>query len=295
MTSANLASITMDVLQRYGRHELSAEMALHRLLLACRGLDRLRDMLAAAQDGTAAELLRLLAANREGMAQALLILERAEDGAPPASSPEEGVAWCRNLFDWAVGVNPAASVALYSLGDDRRLVQATEEVVGLMRKLGILAPGRHLLDIGCGVGRFETALAPHVAAITGIDVSAAMLREARVRCAGLKNVRLVRISGQDLGPFRDRAFDAAIAVDSFPYLYQAGGAGLVLAFVREVARVLRPGGDLLVLNLSYRGDLAQDRADARAMAAALDLDLLRCGSADLRHWDGLAFHWRKRG
>jgi hypothetical protein len=58
--------------------------------------------------------------------------------------------------------------------------------------------------------------------------------------------------------------------------------------------VLRAAGDLLVLNLSYRGDLARDRADAEAFARAAGFELRRAGTADLRTLDGRTFHFRNQ-
>jgi hypothetical protein len=68
-----------------------------------------------------------------------------------------------------------------------------------------------------------------------------------------------------------------------------------MAHVREAARVLRAPGDLVVFNLSYRGDPARDQADARELAAAAGFELARNGSSDLRSWDGRTFHFRKAG
>jgi hypothetical protein len=45
--------------------------------------------------------------------------------------------------------------------------------------------------------------------------------------------------------------------------------------------------------LSYRGDLDQDREDARRLGEATCLRVLRNGTADLRLWDGATFHLRK--
>ena len=61
----------------------------------------------------------------------------------------------------------------------------------------------------------------------------------------------------------------------------------------EAARVLRAGGDFVILNLSYRGDLELDREDARRLADAAGLRVLRNGTGDLRLWDGTTFHLRK--
>ena len=83
-----------------------------------------------------------------------------------------------------------------------------------------------------------------------------------------------------------------LAIDAMPYLSSAGTA-LVAAHFAEAARVLRAGGDFVILNLSYRGDLALDREDARRLGEAVGLRVLRNGTADLRLWDGTTFHLRK--
>jgi hypothetical protein len=79
-----------------------------------------------------------------------------------------------------------------------------------------------------------------------------------------------------------------------PYLYRAGTA-LVVTHFAEVARVLRAGGDFVILNLSYRGDLELDRQDAHQLAAAAGFAILRNGTRDLELWDGATFHLRKAG
>ncbi len=201
---------------------------------------------------------------------------------------------CRDAFDRLVRRSPEASVALYSLGNPEILAAATAEIVERLESWDLLGAGRMVLDIGCGIGRLELALAPRVAAITGIDVSPNMIEEAGRRCAGLPNVRLLATSGRDLSVFPGRAFDLVVAVDSFPYLY-ASGPDLAATHVREAARVLRPGGDLVVLNLSYRGDVDADRQDAGRFAAEAGLAVLRSGERAFRLWDGLAFHLRKGG
>jgi hypothetical protein len=85
-----------------------------------------------------------------------------------------------------------------------------------------------------------------------------------------------------------------LAVDAFPYLYQAGGTELVQRHVLGAARVLRVPGELVVLNLSYRSDPAADLADAQAFSRLSGLHLERAGTSDLRSWDGRTFHFRKQ-
>ena len=198
----------------------------------------------------------------------------------------------RQWFDGAVRASPEASVALYSLGDAALLDRATAEVVGLLEQLGVLAPEREVLDVGCGIGRFVQALAPQVAAVVGIDIAPGMIAAAQQRCAGLSNVRLLLTSGRDLAGFGCASFDLVLAVDTVPYLYRTD-LRLVETHVLETARVLRPGGDLVILNLSYRGDLDRDRRDAAGLAEQAGLAILRNGTSDLRLWDGRTFHLRR--
>ena len=88
------------------------------------------------------------------------------------------------------------------------------------------------------------------------------------------------------------AFDLVLAVDSFPYMVQAG-PDVVGRHVAGAARVLRPGGALVVLNFSYRGDRAADRADATAFAAAHGFTLEQDGATPFDVWDGTAFVLRR--
>ena len=63
-------------------------------------------------------------------------------------------------YDRAVAVAPEAAVALYSLGDPAILERATAELAALLGDWGFLGADRDALDIGCGIGRIEQALAP---------------------------------------------------------------------------------------------------------------------------------------
>lgn len=235
-------------------------------------------------DATMRELAALARADLAGLERTAAVLREAADG------HGGDVAACARMFDRAAARSPEAAVAAYSLGDPARLARATAEVVGLLDGLGVLRPGARLLDLGCGIGRVALAVAPRVGEVVAVDVSAAMLDEARRRCAGAPNVRLERASGGDLAGFPAASLDAVVAVDTWPYLVAAGVAEAVGT---EAARVLRPGGDLVVLNWSYRGDLARDREDAARLARGGGFALLRDGTADLALWDGRTFHLRR--
>jgi len=100
-------------------------------------------------------------------------------------------------------------------------------------------------------------------------------------------------SGRDLREYPDAFFDTALAVDTFPYIHQSG-ADLITSFFSEAWRVLKPGGDLVVLNYSYRGDDSADNAEIKRLAAEHGFDVVVAGLRPFVMWDGVAFHLRKR-
>ncbi|MDF2782300.1 MAG: Methyltransferase type 11 [Geminicoccaceae bacterium] len=287
---------TLDVLRQCGRAEISPAVALIRLLaggndpgdleatLGQHGPDAGRAELEAGAQRVRA-VLEDHPACRATVAE---LLRRDRDDQLAGNALEHWRQW----FDGAVRASPEASVALYSLGDAALLDRATAEVVGLLEQLGVLAPEREVLDVGCGIGRFVQALAPQVAAVVGIDIAPGMIAAAQQSCAGPSNVRLLLTSGRDLAGFGCASFDLVLAVDTVPYLYRTDPC-LVETHLLETARVLRPGGDLVILNLSYRGDLDQDRRDAAGLAEQAGLVILRNGTSDLRLWDGRTFHLRR--
>lgn len=279
------------------RGTLSAEMAVMRLLLLHRDVaEALRELRRAAEDSTcvAAELLGLLQDRADAAATIVALADRA-DGIEGAGGREASLDRCRRLFDWAVRTNPETSVALYSLGAASSLAAATGEVVDLMQRRGVLGADRDVLDVGCGIGRLSLALAGRVRSIVGVDISEGMVAEARRRCGSLVGMAFEVTSGSDLQPFADATFDTVIAVDFLPYVFQSGGREFAGAHFAEMARVLKPVGDILALNLSYRGDMALDRADAARFARSEQLELCCAGAAELRSWDGRTFHWHRLG
>ncbi|HEY0523565.1 MAG TPA: methyltransferase domain-containing protein [Stellaceae bacterium] len=287
-------------LARYLDGALSAPMTLMHLLIATEDPARVAATLAeleqAALDAAVVPRLRELSAlldeNREGAVDVAAMLRMGADHSRAADDAADGIAAWASLFDRAVAAAPEASVALYSLGNPRLLDAATEEVVARMRDWGLFGDDRDLLEIGCGIGRFQAALAGAVRSVAGIDISAGMVETARRRCAGLGNVRLLHCSGRDLAPFPDASVDLVFAVDTFPYLVLSGG-GLVERHVAEAARVLRPGGSFLVLNFSYRGDVQQDREDVDRLARAAGFTVERSGTGDFAIWDGTTFLLRR--
>ncbi|HET7456160.1 MAG TPA: methyltransferase domain-containing protein [Gemmatimonadaceae bacterium] len=240
------------------------------------------------------DLTRILVDHEDGVDRIVDMLKSGVDSSAPAATVEEGLAFCERLFDWSVLQSEEASVALYSLGSADTLERATDEVVALLDAWGVLGPTRRVLQIGCGIGRFERALAGRVAEAHGVDISAEMVRAARRRCAGLANVHLEKSSGRDLALYEAARFDLVYAVDTFPYLLQSGPE-LVDRHFAEARRVLVPGGEFAIFNFSYRGDLAADRADVERLAAEHGFTLLTDGVRPFTLWDGAVWRMEKTG
>jgi ubiquinone/menaquinone biosynthesis C-methylase UbiE len=105
-----------------------------------------------------------------------------------------------------------------------------------------------LLDIGTGTGRVLELLAPRVAQGLGVDASKAMLALARARLARADLTHCaVRLADMYRLPLTDASFDIAVMQMVLHYAEDPAG---VLA---EAARVLRPAGKLLVIDLGRHG------------------------------------------
>ncbi len=98
--------------------------------------------------------------------------------------------------------------------------------------------GRSVLEMGCGAAQGARWLVTQGADVTAFDVSGGQLAQARVLDArtGVAVPRLVQADAQRL-PFRDGSFDLVVsAFGGLPFVADSAGT------MREVARVLRPGG-----------------------------------------------------
>jgi SAM-dependent methyltransferase len=121
-------------------------------------------------------------------------------------------------------------------------------------------------DLGCGTGQVAAEVAPWVARVIGVDQSAAMLKAAGKRVAALRNVDL-RQGFLETLPIADGECDAALLLLTLSY------AGEPLLVLREMARVLRPGGRAVVVDL-MRHDRDDFRAQMRQQSLGFDEDQL---------------------
>jgi ubiquinone/menaquinone biosynthesis C-methylase UbiE len=118
--------------------------------------------------------------------------------------------------------------------------------------LAALLPGEAVVaDLACGTGTVAAEIAPHVARVIAVDQSPAMLAAARKRAARLPNLELLRGDLASL-PIPDATCDAALLLLALTYVAEPQPA------VDEMARILKPGGRAVVVDL-----LGHDRDDFR--------------------------------
>ncbi len=118
-------------------------------------------------------------------------------------------------------------------------------MVQRVRSLLDLGPRSRVLSVGCGIGDTELLLAPHVASVTGIDLSPSAVRQANADAAsaGIANFRAlcepVSPGLAGLGPF-----DAVIAIFFLHHLSDSS----LSEIPRVVAPLLVPGGAFYALD-----------------------------------------------
>ncbi len=164
----------------------------------------------------------------------------------------------------------------YRRPDHARFWAADELVDYLLAQLEVeLHADETVLEIGCGIGRITRSLAARAHDVIALDVSDEMLRQARELNPELDNVRWVQGDGVTLTEIEPDSVDACISV---VVLQHVPDAEITLGYVRELGRVLRPGG-WAALQVSNDPSIhrPRDRLLHRVMA------LVRLGPRGRRH------------
>ncbi len=166
--------------------------------------------------------------------------------------PEAGVA---SMFDSIAPVYDRMNTVM-TAGRDGGWRRAAVRAAGL-------APGDSVLDVACGTGKLTLELARAVGRkgrVVGVDLSEAMLDEARSAGTGVVQVEYRPANALAL-PFADASFDAATIAFGLRNLASFEGG------LREMARVVRPGGRVVCLELTR----PRPRWTARAYLAVFRL------------------------
>ena len=166
-------------------------------------------------------------------------------------------------------------------------------VVPILARCGLPAVGKCMLELGCGAGRMTSSFAKRFELVHALDLSHEMLSRGRQMHSAQKNILWLQSNGVDLSCV---ASDSTDFVFSYLVLQHLPKEALVLQYIREMLRVLRPGGVFLFQfnggfepTMNWRGRLSWGVMDAlwaaglgtlsRGVASTLGLDPALAGKS----------------
>lgn len=153
------------------------------------------------------------------------------------------------------------------------------------------------LEIGCGPGRLMRPMARHFEEIHGVDIADEMVARAIQNLAGTPNAHPQHATGSDLSAFPDNHFDFVYSYAVFQHI---PSGEVVFGYLREVARVLKPGG-IAHLQLNGLPKTAQTYTTWSGFRIGADevREFTRCNGLQLLALDGVETQymwttWRKK-
>lgn len=125
----------------------------------------------------------------------------------------------------------------------------------------------HVLDFGCGVGRFAEVVSPLVRQYTGVDINV----DALALAPGFENVTYVPLDGDHL-PFPDGSFDLILAVTVLQHIVDPREFD---RWTREMHRVAKAQSDVLIIDShgTGRGACHMCSRTPETIADALNMEL----------------------
>ncbi|RJO70014.1 class I SAM-dependent methyltransferase [Nocardia panacis] len=149
-------------------------------------------------------------------------------------------------------------VGYWESDDDRTpLLEAINRLTDIVCGMLDLQPGQQVLDIGCGVGEPAITLAQRTDVnITGVTNSRWQVYEGtrRANAAGLRGQVRIEFGDAAALSYPDNSFDAALAFESLPHAQDRG------QWLREMARVVRPSGRVVLTEFTCDDALSSDEA-----------------------------------
>ncbi|MDQ2651632.1 MAG: methyltransferase domain-containing protein, partial [Chloroflexota bacterium] len=183
-----------------------------------------------------------------------LSIEPNQPKSPGASSAE-----------WGPDVSEDTRDALASRLEEQAADPFLQRIAAQALALLDLAPGERVLELGCGTGVFLPALAAAVGPngqVVGIDHNQGFLEEARqrVETAGASTLVTLEAADAERLPYPAASFDAVHVERVLMHLEDPDAA------LREVCRVLKPGGRFVAAEPDSAGVRTDHPDDPEAMA-----------------------------
>lgn len=129
-----------------------------------------------------------------------------------------------------------------------------------------LVPASRVLEIGCGTARFSQSLAREGFDVVATDPSPDMIAVAARKCTDLDNITFRQADGANLS-FADETFDFVFAIR---VTNQTESQQYALTMVREMIRVAKRSGLILVEFANHRRPLAKRSGDVRLSFAQIE-------------------------
>lgn len=144
---------------------------------------------------------------------------------------------------------------------DQDMYARYDDVLDAVAEIACTTEGAQVLDIGAGTGNLSIRCAERGACVTSLDPSRRMLAQAQAKVAAKAgDVQFVLADDPFLHlSFDDNSFDAVVSTYAFHHVAHK----LQPKAVREMMRVLRPGGTLALGDVAFRDAAAEEAARGR--------------------------------
>jgi len=132
-----------------------------------------------------------------------------------------------------------------------------DDVLDAVVEVAMVSPGKRVLDLGVGTGNLAIRCLDLGAEVVGLDPSEAMLAKAREKVGRNRAVELARVEEPfPRIPYPGSSFDAVVSTYAFHHVPHASKPGSV----REMVRVIRPGGIWVMGDLMFEDEEAERSA-----------------------------------